>query len=362
MGPGNTRRSIEQGGFILFLALATLGLVYIAWPFIRPIIWATLAAIMFQPLYLRLLSQRPGKINQAAVASLLIIFFAVLLPGIWIASIVIEEAAGIFVAFQEGRIDVAAWVEQILAALPRRIRQSIESSGWTNLQMLQDRLQQLATESAGLIARQAVAIGGGALSWALAFGVGLYVTFFLLRDGQAVGQSIVRTLPLERSIAQDLAERFVAIVRATVKGSVVVGMVQGALGGLTFWIVGMPSAVLFGVLMAIFSLLPAVGPAIVWVPAAIWLLATGAVWEGVVVIISGVALVGMIDNILRPILVGRDTGIPDWIILITTLGGIATIGLSGIVLGPLVAGLFLAGWATLRRQREQLEDVPEGPR
>ena len=105
--------------------------------------------------------------------------------------------------------------------------------------------------------------------------------------------------------------------------------------------------------MAIASLLPAVGPAIVWVPAAIYLLATGAIWQGIVVIVSGVALIGMIDNVLRPILVGRDTGIPDWLILVTTLGGIALFGLSGIVIGPLVAGLFLAGWGILSEQRAQ---------
>ena len=103
--------------------------------------------------------------------------------------------------------------------------------------------------------------------------------------------------------------------------------------------------------MAIASLLPALGPAIVWVPAAIYLLATGAIWQGVVVIVSGVALIGMIDNILRPILVGRDTGIPDWLILVTTLGGIALIGLSGIVVGPLVCGLFLAAWGIFAEQR-----------
>ena len=110
--------------------------------------------------------------------------------------------------------------------------------------------------------------------------------------------------------------------------------------------------ILLGVVMAIASLLPAIGPAIVWGPAAIYLLATGAIWEGVVVMVSGVALIGMVDNVLRPILVGRDTGIPDWVILVTTLGGIALLGLSGIVVGPLVAGLFIAGWTTLAEQRE----------
>ena len=127
--------------------------------------------------------------------------------------------------------------------------------------------------------------------------------------------------------------------------------VQGALGAITFWIAGVPSALLFGVLMAIVSLLPAVGPALIWGPVAIYLLATGEIWQGIVVIASGVAVIGLADNLLRPMLVGRDTGIPDWVILVSTLGGIALMGLAGIVIGPLVAGLFIASWAILREER-----------
>lgn len=342
---------IERAGFLLFLVLVTMALAVVAWPFVSPLLWAMLAAIMFQPLFRWLLARHPGGPNKCAVAALLTITFAVLLPALWIGAIVIDQAASLFVAFQEGQIDVAAWFAQIFDALPAALRRALRSEGLGDFAMVQSRLQELATESAGLIATRAVAIGGSALSWFLAFGVGLYATFFLLRDGQAVGNALVRALPLERSIAERLAERFLAIVRATVKGSGVVALVQGLLGAITFWIVGMPSVALFGVLMGIFSLLPAVGPAIVWLPAAIWLLATGAIWQGVVVIVSGVAVIGMVDNALRPVLVGRDTGIPDWIILVTTLGGIASAGVSGIVLGPLVAGLFLAGWSILSEQR-----------
>ena len=343
---------IERLGFLFFLVLVTAGLAYVAWPFISPILWATLAAIMFQPLFKWIHARNPEKPTRCALAALGIIFFVILLPALWIGSIVVAQAARVFAAFQNGDIDVAEWFGQIFAALPQDIRGSLQEAGLSDYSMVQSRLQELATESAGLIAQQAVAIGGGALSWVLAFGVGLYVAFFLLRDGESIGSSVVRALPLERGIAEQLASRFLSIVRATVKGTGVVAMVQGTLGAITFWIVGMPSIALFGVLMAIFSLLPAVGPAIVWLPAAIWLLATGAIWEGVVVIFAGVAVIGMADNVLRPILVGRDTGIPDWIILVTTLGGIVVAGVSGIVLGPLVAGLFLAGWSILSEQRE----------
>ena len=351
-------RPLERGGFLLFLALVSLALVVVVLPFLQPMLWAALAAIMFQPLFRWFLDRRPDSENQAALATLLVIAIAVVLPAFLIGSAVVNEAAGLVVAFQEGRINVADWFDEVLAALPANIRASLDASGWGDLTDLQQRAQEFAQASLGLIAQQALAIGGSVFGYVLAFGITLYVSYFLLRDGRRISEAVLSSLPFERSIADRLAERFIGIVRATIKGSVVVGLVQGALGAITFWIVGIPSVMLLGVIMAIASLLPAVGPAIIWVPAAIYLLATGAIWQGVVVIVSGVAVIGMIDNVLRPILVGRDTGIPDWLILVTTLGGIALLGLSGIVVGPLVAGLFLASWGMLREQRESPDAVP----
>ncbi|MXO55964.1 AI-2E family transporter [Altererythrobacter gangjinensis] len=324
----------------------------IALPFVRPLFWATLAAIMFQPLYQWLFVRMGNGPNRAAIATLLIITVAVLIPAFFIGGIIIDQAVAVFLAFQDGKIDVAAWFMQVHDALPAGVQSTLDSSGFANLDSFIARAQDFARESTGVIAQSALAIGSSAFGFVLAFGVGLYATYFLLRDGRSLGEAVVAGLPIERGLADRLAEKFTSIVRATVKGSIVVGLVQGALGAITFSIAGVPSAALFGLLMAIFSLLPALGPALVWIPVAIYLLAIGEIWQGVIVIGSGVLIIGMADNVLRPILVGRDTGIPDWIILVTTLGGIGLLGLSGIVVGPLLAGLFLAGWAILQEQRE----------
>ena len=359
---GHDRGLTEQGGFFVLLGLVTVGLIIIVWPFASALLFAALAAVMFQPLYKRIAYLRPGHANQAAIATLLIITIAVILPAFIIGSIVVEQAASIVFAFRDGRIDAAAWLLQIRDTLPQGVQAQLTRSGWGDVEGLQIRAREFLSESAGVIASYAVAIGGSALGFVLSFAVGLYVTYFLLRDGRQIGRTVVAGLPLEREIADRLAEKFLSIVRATVKGSVIVGLVQGALGAVTFWIVGLPSAALFGVLMALFSLVPALGPAIVWIPAAFWLLASGEVWQGLVVIGSGVGVIGLADNVLRPILVGRDTGIPDWIILVSTLGGIAVLGLAGIVLGPLMAGLFLASWSILKEQREAApypSDLPE---
>jgi len=346
--PGSDQ--LENAGFLLLLTLLTLGVMFVVWPFFSPLLWAAMAAIMFQPLYQRCLKLLNGHANRAAIASLLFITVVILIPAFFIGSMIVEQAANVVIAFQEGDLDVAAWFSQILAALPEGIRQTLDDLGLSDFSMVQERAQALLTESAGLIAQQAVAIGGGVFGFVLSFLMGLYVAYFLLRDGKPISQAILRALPLDMDIGQRLSDRFLSIVRATIKGSVVVGLVQGGLGAITFWIVGVEAALLLGLLMAIFSLLPAVGTGIVWLPMAIYLLATGEIWQGVFVIISGVAVIGMADNVLRPILVGRDTGIPDWIILVTTLGGIATMGLAGVVLGPLLAGLFLAGWSIAQEQ------------
>lgn len=351
MKPGNTGK-IEMGGFVIFLGLVTLALIIIVWPFASALLWAVLAAIVFQPLYHRNLGVFGGHENRAAIATLLVITVAVIIPALIIGSMIADQAIALYLGIRAQEIDAATYFVQIHEALPIQLQRMLDDAGYGDFENLRMQLSEFVRTSAGMIARQLLAFGGSAFAWVLSFAVGLYATYFLLRDGQTVGASVTRALPLPAATARKLADNFTLTVRATIKGSVVVGLVQGALGAITFWIVGMPSALLFGLLMAIFSLLPALGPAIVWLPVALYLFATGAIWQGIVVVASGVVVIGMADNILRPILVGRDTGLPDWVVLVTTLGGIATLGLSGIVIGPVVAGLFLTAWSVLSEQRK----------
>lgn len=348
---------LQQASFLIILAVVSLLMTVIVWPFAQPLLWAALAAIMFQPLYRKVLRRLHGRRNPAAGLSLLIIFILVLVPAGWIASMVIEQAIVLVTALQSQPLDLAALFDAFYTALPKMAREAVDRSGWADITTVQTRVQDLLTESAGLIATRAVSIGSGALGFMLSFGVALYVMFFLLRDGERIGRIVLCAIPVERSIADRLAERFLGIVRATIKGTGVVALVQGALGTVTLMIAGVPSALLFGVVMALFALVPVIGSGAVWLPAALWLLVSGDTWQGLFVLITGLFVISSADNVLRPILVGRDTGIPDWIILITTLGGISLVGFSGIVLGPLVAGLFLASWSILREQREEDEQA-----
>lgn len=345
------RGRVENGGLILFLALITLALGMVVSSFTGALLWAALAALLFQPLFQRFLLRWPDRRNLAAALTLIVITVAVVIPALVLASLVVDQAAGVYEQIRTGQINFAAYFQQVHDALPRRIQHLLDVSGYGSFERAQARLSQTVNNSVSLIARQAFSIGRNAAAFLLVFGVGLYVTFFLLRDGERLGPAIVRALPLAPAVANRIADKFVAVVRATIKGSGVVALVQGGLGAITFWIVGLPAALLWGMLMAIAALLPAIGPAIIWVPVAIFLAATGAIWQAAVVVLSGVLVIGLADNILRPILVGRDTGIPDWLVLVTTLGGIDLLGLSGIVVGPLAAALFMTGWRILSEQR-----------
>lgn len=349
---------LQHASFLLILGVVSLMMAVIVWPFATALLWAALAAIMFQPLYRWMLRKMRGRRNPAAIASLLVIFFAVLVPGLWLATLVVQEALVLVAALQAQPLDLAATYDNIYGMLPQAAQEAVDSSGWADVSSIQTKLQEVLAASAGMIASQAVSIGSGALGFMLSFGVGLYVMFFLLRDGERIGRTLLNTVPVERSISERLAERFLGIVRATIKGSGVVGLVQGVMAGISFLIVGLESALFFGVLTTVFALVPVIGAGAVYIPVGLWLLLTGAMWQGAFVLVVGVVVISSADNVLRPILVGRDTGIPDWIILVTTLGGISFLGFSGIVLGPLVAGLFLASWSILQEHRN--EDAQAG--
>ncbi len=355
--PTTKADDLQQASFLLILVIVSLLMAVIIYPFAQPLLWAALAAIMFQPVYRTMLRRVRGRRNAAAGLSLLVIFFVVMVPAALIGSLVVEQALVLVDTLQKQPPDLAALFDSVYTSLPSIAREAVDRSGWADITMVQTRIQNLVTESAGMIATQAVSIGSGALSFFLSFSVALYVMFFLLRDGERIGRTVLCAVPVERSIADRLAERFLGIVRATIKGTGVVALVQGGLGWIALMIAGVPSSLLFGVLMTIFALVPVIGAGAVWLPAGLWLLVTGATWQGIFVLLTGFFVISSADNVLRPILVGRDTGIPDWIILITTLGGISLVGFSGIVLGPLVAGLFLASWSILREQRQDAEEA-----
>ena len=184
----------------------------------------------------------------------------------------------------------------------------------------------------------------------------LYLLFFLLRDEDALFKRIRDAIPLHAEQQAAFLLKFTTVIRATVKGDMLVALLQGTLGGLIFWFLGISAPLLWAVVMAFFSLVPAIGAGLIWIPVAVYLLATGAIWQGMVLIAFGALIIGLVDNFLRPILVGKDTKMPDYVVLISTLGGIATFGLNGFVIGPVIAAMFIAAWDIFSASRQIAEN------
>lgn len=330
--------------FLLLLIAVSAGFGLILWPFIGAVFWALALAILFHPLNKKLLQKLPQRRNLASFITLLLCLLIVILPLVLIGTSVVNETVLIYSHMSSGQLDFGKYFQQINQAMPAWLLHFLERIGLASSQEIQAKLSGVAADAGKLIAGKAVELGQNTLGFAVGFGVMLYLLFFLLRDGTALSALIRDAVPMEKAHKQRLAEKFATVIRATVKGNLVVAFAQGALGGLIFWILDIQGPVLWGVLMAFLSLLPAVGASLIWGPVSIYFLATGNVTQGLVLAAYGVVVIGLVDNILRPILVGKDTKLPDYIVLISTLGGMSIFGLTGFVIGPVIAALFIACW------------------
>ena len=333
------QRRIERAWFFIFLAAVTIAFLWLTLDFIEPVFWAAVLAIIFNPLQRRLEELLHQRKTQAALITTTVIVLAVFLPLILLGVAVSQEALNLYNRVQGGTVNlqgVLTEVDPILRDIAVRVGIDPTTVG--------PRISESIGAAAQLIATRAVIVGQNLLSVAAQTALMLYVLFFFLRDGDKLLATLNYAIPMGDGRQQTLFQRFASVTRATLKGSLLVGLVQGALGGLLFWILGLRSPVFWGVIMAMLSLLPIVGPAIVWAPVALYLMFTGSLTKGIILVVGGVLVVGTADNILRPILVGRETRMPDYMVLLSTLGGLSVFGPAGFVAGPVLAALFLSVW------------------
>ncbi len=347
---------LHKRAFILLLIAVTAGFGLVLEEYAVAIFWGVVFAIVFAPLHRKLLMRMPNRPTLAALATLLISLVMVILPLSLIGLSLIKETAAIYDQVSSGNLSAGNYVEQIFNALPSWLTPWMEKLHLGTLEEIQTKLSNIALQASKLAATKAVGLGQNTLGFVVGFGVMLYLIFFLLRDGKELVARIWAATPLAPEHKRELAIKFITVIRATVKGNLAVAAAQGALGGLIFWILGIQGAVLWAVVMAFLSLLPAVGAGLVWGPVAIYFLATGAVTKGLILATYGVLVIGLVDNVLRPLLVGKDTKMPDYVVLISTLGGMALFGLSGFVLGPAIAALFMAAWELFASMQAQEEE------
>lgn len=355
------RKTLETGFQLLLLVSVTAAFGWLMGPFAGAILWGVIAGILFTPLNNRLLAAMPGRPNTVAVITLTVIFLLVIIPALLLGAALINEASGVYSKIQSGQIDLNRSFNQFEDSLPGFIRNWLNDVGLTDFNALQGKISEAFNNSFRTLAGQAVSFGQGALSFFLALGVMMYLTYFLLRDGHELVRKIEQRLPMPAEQRRLLFERFVAVVRATIKGSLIVAILQGFIGGVIFWALGIEGALLWGVAMGIFSLFPAIGTGLIWVPMSIYLIATGQLWQGGVLFACGFIIISSVDNVARPMLVGRDTRIPDYLVLISTLSGFELMGFNGFVMGPVIAALFMAVWDIYSRGPDTAVAAVEKP-
>lgn len=334
--------SVERVFFFTLLTLTTVAFLGLLNVFLIPIFWAVTFAILFDPWNGRCAEYLGGRGALASGLSLLGILLLVVVPLLLLGVAVTNEVSVLMAAIESGDVDPGAPVRWVRDNVPL-LFQYVERVG-LDVDDLRQRISSFALVAGQWMAGNALQIGQNALQFVVGLTLMFYLLFFLLRDGRAIAERLIRILPLGDARERYLFERFAQVVRATVKGTFVIAAVQGTIGGIAFAVLGIRGAILWGVIMAITSLLPVVGPGLVWLPAAIMLMTSGEVIAGVVLIVVGVVAVGLADNVLRPILVGRDTRMPDYLVLLATLGGLGLFGITGLVIGPLIAALFITLW------------------
>ncbi|HEY7886049.1 MAG TPA: AI-2E family transporter [Cellvibrionaceae bacterium] len=348
---------MEKRFFFGLLLVVSALFVWILTPFFSAVFWALAITIVFYPIYTKLYKKMPQWPNMAAAITLLLCIVIVVIPITFTINSAVNQAVDVYQKFEQDDFNLQQQVDNIFNKVPL-IGSWLEQQN-LDANSMREKISDSASSGGKLLAQGTWSLGRSVFSLFIFTGIMLYVMFFLLRDGKGIITGLMKALPLGNDKERLLFDKFAEVTRATIKGNLVIGIIQGTLGGLAFWFLGIPAALLWGVVMTILSLIPIIGSGLIWGPVAIYMLLTGDIWQGFSLIIYGVAVIGLVDNFLRPILVGRDTRMPDYIVLLSTIGGLALFGAHGFVIGPIIAALFMVSWGIFMQEFQNVEP-PEG--
>jgi predicted PurR-regulated permease PerM len=342
-------QKIQNILFISLLGLVTLVFLYLLKPFFTPLFWAAVIAGIFKPLHERL-HARLKRSNLTATLMLFIIILIIILPAAVIASILVSESMQIYDAISTNTSSIEQKVRDalnVLTANPYTYKFKLDD------QFLMAKFGEAVQNIANYIFMHLTSLTQDTLVFLIQFGVMIYTLFFFFRDGDRILQRIMRMCMLESGRGKLLYDKFVATARATLKATILLGGLQGVTGGFIFFFTGIEGAVVWGMLMVVLAILPGIGCSIIWAPAGVVMLLSGHFWEGVAILTFGVLVISVGDNLLRPLLIGSDVELHPLLIFLSTLGGLVVFGLSGFVIGPIIASLFLAIWEMYERERRE---------
>ena len=333
----------------LALAIVLAIALYLCWQMVQPftnvILWAAVLAIVFYPMHRRIRA-RIGSPSAAAIASTVLVVVLILLPATFITIAVVRELAGAADSLQAGvqRLSSASTLPGV-GWLLEKARGYVDIDAAAAQRFLAERLQAVG----GMLAASTLLVVGGAVGAIVQMILVVFTLFYLFRDGDRIRRAMYDILPLERIQMHDIAGRTRDVIGATIYGVLVISAIQGTLGTLIFSILGLPSPLLWGVVMFFLSMIPMAGAFLVWVPAAIYLALTGAYVKTIILVVWGILVIGSIDNFLSPRLVGRRARLHELLIFFAVLGGLEVFGVLGVVLGPVVVAITLALIEMLRQ-------------
>ena len=343
IGPVNDDRLRK---FFLVLVVAGISILFLAMirGFLMTLLLAAVLAGLMYPVYAWFLRRVGGRRTLASILALALAVVAVFGPLTTLTGIVVQQAVSLTNNVGDmikPYLDNPDLLRRQLALIPGSER--IEPL----LPQIAERGAEIVSSLGGFLVKQVSAVTSGTVVFLFHAAILLYAMFFFFIHGGRYLQTILSYLPFSEGDNARLIERFVSVTKATMKGTLLIGVIQGTINGVGFWVVGLPAPTFWGVVMIVLSVVPAIGGAIVWVPAAVVLALTGRLWAALVLTVICGAIAGTVDNVLRPRLVGRDTQMPDLLILISTLGGIGFFGAPGFIVGPLVAAFFITLWEIL---------------
>jgi predicted PurR-regulated permease PerM len=326
---------------LLLVALISAIFLSMIRQFLTAIFMAGIFSALAQPVYQWLVRLFRGRQVPASLSTLLLIVILVLLPLSILVGIVTAQAFSVSQSVQptvEKFLSEPTIFSDYLDHIPH----------FDKIEAYKELILRKAGNFVGSLSRFLISnLGSGALgtvNFLFMFFIMLYTMFFFLMDGSKLLARILYYLPLQNDEEQQLLARFTSVTRATIKGTIVICILQGGLAGLGFFMVGIKGAAFWGTVMGILSIIPGIGTGVVWIPAVVILIATGQYTKGIGLALFCGLVVGSVDNLLRPSLVGKDTQMHDLFILFGTLGGIALFGVVGIIIGPIIAALFVTVW------------------
>ncbi|MCC5996710.1 MAG: AI-2E family transporter [Oceanicaulis sp.] len=361
MADSELRRLQLQRIFIVALALSLSAVfVWMIRDFLGALFLAAVLAIFMMP-FQRWLAGRLGDRPKIAASFLLVLaVFLILLPLMAVLAVVAQQAVEVgqtALPWLQG--EIRNFREEGLAGLPEWVPFKDALAPYQS--ELASRLNQLASGLGGAVINGLTRATGGALGFALGAIVFLFALFYLLTAGESSLRGAMNLLPMRDTDRVVLAERTLSTIRATVKGTFVIALIQGTLTGGALAVAGVPGAVFWGAVAGLISIIPAIGTPLVWGPAVIWLFATGSHIAAIALAVFGFVVIMNVDNVLRPILVGKDAKMSDLMVLLSTLGGLMLFGFIGLVIGPVIAALFTSVWFIYARTYEDLLSEDEPP-